>query len=424
MITMEMREYSEEFSRIYKKGGSPNSLTRQMSIAEGMDFFVVDNDGVVLYPTKFAGDFAIDRLTKEDTNSRIRSMTHPGENLLFQDEEDENTTFYVSYLGKTDTGRDRYLTIKANTRPSDTTVRVISKQFPYIVFIVLIVGVIWALILAVRITKPFSELTESAKLLARGDTTVEFEGGGYEEIVQLSDSLNYATNRIKKVDDMRVAILANVSHDLKTPLTIIRSYAEMIKDITGDDKDMRDKNLDTIMGEIDRLESMVENILHVSKLESEMDEMHIEKVSLKELTAEIIEGFWVLHETEGVQFRLTGSSEGVIQADRDMIYQVIYNYISNAINHIGDDKTITINIVENRYKVEYSVVDKGVGIQADKIDQVWDRYYTDSDNYKRDAVGTGLGLHIVRIILERHGFGYGVESTPGEKTRFYFISDK
>ncbi|MDO5650390.1 MAG: HAMP domain-containing sensor histidine kinase, partial [Gallicola sp.] len=244
------------------------------------------------------------------------------------------------------------------------------------------------------------------------------------EIDQLSQTLNYATGELSKMDEMRVSIVANVSHDLKTPLTVIKSYSEMIKDISGENKDLRNKHLDIIISEADRLTDMVNSILDVSKLEMQMDELNKEVISLREHTERIIQRLDVLRTTGNYKFIIEGDSQGLICADPRMMDQVLYNFTSNAISFAGADKTIIFRIEEKGEEIIYSVEDHGRGIANSEKEKIWDRYYTDHHNHVRNLVGTGLGLHIVRVILQKHSFQYGVDSELGKGSKFYFIAPK
>ena len=260
--------------------------------------------------------------------------------------------------------------------------------------------------------------------MGSGDLSVVFERSNISEIDELSDTLNYAKNEMVKTDDYRRDLMANVGHDLKTPLTLIKSYAEMVRDITFKDEEKRNEHLNVIINESDRLNELVNDIIELSKLESSANELVIEQYDLiKELKA-IINKFEILELTENYNFVFTGPKEALIKADKKKINQVIYNLIGNAINYTGDDSTVYINVtkVKNGFQVE--VIDTGKGIDEETIKHVWNRYYKTEKKHKRNKVGTGLGLSIVREILEAHGFKYGVRSTIGKGTNFYFTLGK
>ncbi|NLD18503.1 MAG: HAMP domain-containing histidine kinase, partial [Tissierellia bacterium] len=285
-------------------------------------------------------------------------------------------------------------------------------------------GMIVSYFVSQKLSEPILELNEIAKELATGKYDINFPTSGVYEVDELSKTLNYATKELSKMDEMRVSIVANVSHDLKTPLTVIKSYSEMIKDISGGNKEMRDNHLDIIISEADRLTEMVNSILDISKLEMQMDDLKMEELSLRELTENLIYRLDILRTRQNYEFIIEGNSEGVINGDRSMMNQVLYNFASNAVSFVGPDKKIIFRIEEDDENITYSIIDHGRGIPDSEKEKIWERYYTDHHNHVRNVVGTGIGLHIVRVILQKHNFKFGVDSELGKGSRFYFIAPK
>ena len=218
--------------------------------------------------------------------------------------------------------------------------------------------------------------------------------------------------------------MANVSHDLKTPLTMIKAYAEMARDINYNDKDKRNENLSIIIQEADRLNILVNDILNLSKLENNKEELTLEDYDLVEEVKSILNRYQIIKETENYKLILNAPEIAVVYADKNKINQVLYNLINNAINYTGEDLTVKINITENRNNYLVEVIDSGKVIDKKDIKQIWTKYYKDEKNHKRNVVGTGLGLSIVQNILVKHDFKYGVESTKNKGTKFYFYISK
>ena len=213
--------------------------------------------------------------------------------------------------------------------------------------------------------------------------------------------------------------MANVSHDLKTPLTMIKAYAEMVRDITYNNKEKREENLNTIIAETDRLALLVNDILDLSAVQSENTTLKIEKIDLIQLINQVIERFKILSEQENYQFLFTHPDEAIIKADKKRIYQVIYNLINNAINYTGNDKKVYINIINEKHKYRIEIKDTGKGIKQEDLKHIWDKYYHSEKKHKRNSYGTGLGLSIVKSILQMHSYKYGVTSS-NEGSNFYF----
>lgn len=213
--------------------------------------------------------------------------------------------------------------------------------------------------------------------------------------------------------------MANVGHDLKTPLTMIKAYAEMTRDI-NQNKEKRQENMNIIIEETDRLTLLVNDILNLSKLQSETYELKLEKFDINELIKAIIKRYKVLIKDEKYNFIYEGTGQVFVEADKTRIEQVIYNLINNAVNYTGNDKKVYINLKEEKKFVRVEVIDTGNGINDEDIKNIWNKYYHNELKHKRNTYGTGLGLSIVKTILESHGYKYGVNSSKGNGTMFYF----
>ena len=196
----------------------------------------------------------------------------------------------------------------------------------------------------------------------------------------------------------------------------------MVKDLTYKNKNKRDKNLNTIIEEVDRLNLLVEDILDLSKIQSNAVKLDKENFDLDILIKSIIEKFSILEE-DGYKIEYTGFSYN-INADKKKIEQVIYNLLNNAINYTGEDKKVYITLKDLENKIRLEVKDTGSGIDLEDINHIWDKYYKVDKKYKRVTHGTGLGLSIVKNILIMHEYKYGVESKKGKGTTFYFEIDK
>lgn len=300
----------------------------------------------------------------------------------------------------------------------------VKEQLIYITIVVILLAVILSLILAKLFSEPIVKITEKSKLLANGNFNVEFEKDGIKEIDELADSLNYLKSEVSKTDQYRRDLMANVSHDLKTPLTMIKAYAEMVRDITYKDKKKREENLNVIIEETDRLNTLVGDILTLSKLQANSDVLNIETFDLKQEIDGILKRYEYLKETEGYELEVSMPDVIIVNADKKKINQVIYNLVNNAINYTGDDKKVKINIVEQKKDYMIEIIDSGKGIDEEELTHIWDKYYKKDKNHKRNIVGTGLGLSIVKEILENHDMAYGVRSIKNKGTTFYFVINK
>ena len=269
------------------------------------------------------------------------------------------------------------------------------------------------------------KITRKAKELGEGNYNIEFDSSDVLEIDELANTLNHVSRDLSKIDELRRDLMANVSHDLKTPLTMIRAYAEMIRDISYKDKVKMDKDLSVIIEETERLNVLVNDILDLSKMQADADSLNIEQFDLCELIKEVMRRYDILKTTEDYNFimELPDNDPGYnakVSADKQKMMQVIYNLINNAINYTGDDKKVFIKVskVKKEYLVE--IKDTGKGIKKEEIPYIWDKYYKKDKKHQRNVVSTGIGLSIVKEILTKHKFDYGVKSVPKKGTTFYF----
>ena len=219
---------------------------------------------------------------------------------------------------------------------------------------------------------------------------------------------------------MQKELIANVSHDFKTPLTMIKAYASMIKEISGDIPEKRNKHAQVIEDEADKLASLVADVLDLSKITSGIDEVKRSSVNMSKSLTEIIRRFDYFTETQGYEFIVHIDDDLYASVDELKIGQALYNLISNAVNYTGEDKKVYIRLVkETDTQFVFTVTDTGAGISKEELPHIWERYYRSQEAHKRPVKGTGLGLSIVKAILDRHRLEYGVDSTEGQGTTFY-----
>lgn len=323
-------------------------------------------------------------------------------------------------LIKTNGVNQAILYITSPLDPIDSTTAILKNQLIIVTFILLILAFIISFFISKKLSKPIEDLTASAKKLAEGDYNVMFGKGSFSEMTELSNTLNYATRELLKTEQLRKELIANISHDLRTPLTMIKMYGEMIRDLSGNNSKKRSEHIDIIIDETNRLSGLVNDILDLSKIESGTAQMQYERLDLSDLVKGIIERFKVLSEFQGYTFNLECDQNAFISADKKRLEQVIYNLISNAVNYTGDDKQVILRVKDLGEKVRFEVTDTGDGIPKDKLETIWDRYYKGNETHKRAVVGTGIGLSIVKNILKAHSAEFGVNSTLGEGSTFWF----
>ncbi len=297
---------------------------------------------------------------------------------------------------------------------------VLRNQLVFLTVLVIFLACLISLFLSNKITNPIVKITEKAKKLGEGNYDIKFDRSDILEIDELADTLNHVGEDLSKIDELRRDLMANVSHDLKTPLTMIRAYAEMVRDISYKDKEKMDKDLNVIIEETERLNVLVNDILDLSKMQADADSLKIEEFDLTQVINEVMSRYEILKTTEDYKFILDLPDKVMIKADKQKIMQVIYNLINNAINYTGDDKQVFISIRNTKKEYIVEIKDTGKGIKKDEIPYIWDKYYKKDKKHQRNVVSTGIGLSIVKEILSKHKFDYGVKSVLKKGSTFYF----
>lgn len=335
---------------------------------------------------------------------------------------DENIGMQTLVVGYTIGTKDDVggcIFINTILEPVGATVRIQKRLILIFSIVMLLIGCIIAFLLSNRLSVPITRITESAKRMAKGDYQTTFEGGSCREVDELARALTYAEHEISKADSMQRDLIANVSHDLRTPLTMLKAYAEMIRDLSGDNPVKRAAHLQIIIDETDRLAALVNDILDLSKLENGSQKLELQEVDAAVWLYDIINRYKGVSEQMGYHIEFTPDESRTVQIDPGKLERVVCNLINNAINYTGDDKQVFVTQVNKDDCVRIEVRDTGDGIEEDKIQKIFDKYYR-SENHKREVVGTGLGLSIVKAILRLHGYNFGVHSKLGEGSVFWF----
>ena len=313
---------------------------------------------------------------------------------------------------------DSYLIIlETSLQPLDSTVQILRTQFLWIAVILLICAGIMVFMLYRHISAPLVRMNESAKQLALGKYDTVFSGEGYLETRELASTLNYASHELSKLDALQKELIANISHDLRTPLTMIKGYGEIMRDLPDENTP---ENMQIVIDETTRLSELVNDLLDLSKIQTGSKKAEKECFNLTEALEETLNRYDTFVRHKGYRIAVEIDQTAMVFADRGMILQVLYNLINNAINYTGDDLVVNVQQTVSDGCVRISVTDSGEGIAPDQIPLIWDRYYKVDKVHRRAVIGTGLGLSIVKEILELHGAAYGVDSTIGIGSTFWF----
>ena len=361
-------------------------------------------------------------------NCRLRSKTIKRKFILSNKETNtynlvNNFTKEKSIMSATKLSNNLYIFISTSLIPLDSTINIIEQQLIVVSIVVLLLSIVVAYFISKRLSLPITKISKAAKLISKGKLKTKFETtSDIKELVDLTNALNDMKDELSKTEELQKDLMANVSHDLKTPLTMIKAYAELILDININDKEKCKNNLTIIIEEVNRLNTLVNDILALTKVENDLDKLDISSFDLIKLIEKIVKqhNIYVIKDGYSIEFIHDNIKELVIEADKKKIEQVIYNLLNNALNYTGEDKKVIIKVEEDDKDYTIMVIDSGKGIDKKEIDHIFDRYYRSKKNHKRYVYGTGLGLSIVKNILLLHNFDYGVTSKKNKGTTFYF----
>jgi len=311
------------------------------------------------------------------------------------------------------------LLISLPLAPVKDTASILKVQLLYITLILFLTALIFAYFLSRSFTRPILEITKVSEEMASGNFSVKIKSKNKDEIGRLAATINYMGDELSKIEQLRKDLIANVSHELRTPLSLIRGYAETIRDVTGNVPEKREKQLGIIIEESERLGLIVNDILDLSQIQAGYVKLTKTQFNIKILLERVIKKFEILSEKTGVDITLETHVDAFVEADEIRIEQVMYNLINNAFNHTKRSGHIIIGAIENEESIRIEVSDTGIGISEEDLKHIWDRFYKADklDNVK--TTGTGIGLTIVKTILESQNFKYGVESTLGVGTMFW-----
>lgn len=301
----------------------------------------------------------------------------------------------------------------APVAPIASTLR---RQLAVVTLIMVATAVVIGYAISRIVAAPMSSLNNKAKQLVKGDYTVDYTVEGYREVVELSETLNTAAEELGRIDRLQKELIGNVSHDLRTPLTMIVGYSEMMRDVPSE---VTAENLQVIVDEAKRLNGLVTDLLEISRYQAGSVASNPVLFDLTQAIEETVNSYRHLKAAEGYRFVWHAGAPSQVYADRDHILRALCNLINNAINFAGEDKVVEIRLHSGSTAVRVEVVDHGPGISEEELGSIWTRYYR-SDRTKGRRIGTGLGLSIVSHIMEENYATYGVESALGVGSCFWF----
>jgi signal transduction histidine kinase len=283
--------------------------------------------------------------------------------------------------------------------------------------IALAIGIILSLTISRSIAQPLKKVSQASQALADGDYEVRVKSEGPLEIKRLAEGFNSMAQKIQASQQAQNDLVANVAHDLRTPLTSIQGYAQALIDGTAADPESRNHAAETIYQEARRMDKIAKTLLDLSKFQAGEIKLQIQPVDVVDLVRERMDFYHKQIRDGGLSIELQTSHESIIlNADHERLIQVIDNLLSNAIAYTNVGGKISIECSRSESEVRIAISDTGVGIPQEDIPRIFERFYRSDKS--RQGLGTGLGLSIVKEIVNAHDGDIVVESIVGVGTKF------
>ena len=336
-------------------------------------------------------------------------------------------TDYLEMWGVLDNGN--LFLIQSPLESIRDSAKIANKFLAYIGIIVTLVSALLIWFVTTRITKPIMELKDISARMTNLDFEMHYKSRGKNEIDllgehmnQLSDTLEKTISELKtannelqrdiekkeEIDEMRKEFLANVSHELKTPIALIQGYAEGLKEGIHDDDESKDFYCDVIIDESGKMNNMVKKLLTLNQLEFGNDVITMERFDVVAMIHNFLQSAEILTQQNEVNVRMEQTEPIYVWADEFKTEEVIRNYFSNAMNHVKGDKIIDIKYTMLENKVRIGIFNTGDPIPEDSLPHLWEKFYKVDKARTREYGGSGVGLSIVKAIMDSMNQQYGV----------------
>lgn len=337
-----------------------------------------------------------------------------------------------------------YLLMRTPVAALKESVAIANRFFILTGFFTMLIGSVLVFILSGKITKPLLDLKAIAQKMADLDFSQKYSGTEQDELGELGRSINSLSAQLEKsisdltkanqqlqadiererlIDEMRKSFISNVSHELKTPIALIQGYAEGLKVNVNEDAESKNFYCDVIIDEAGKMNRLVKQLLELAKLESGSLPLERDNFAIEKLLQQVLKRNQLLLEEKGVRLE-TGNPTGLwVNADIELIEQVINNFLSNALNHVDETRLIRVTVRQVGEKVRVAVFNSGLPIPEESIDKIWTSFYKVDKARTREYGGSGLGLSIVRAVQEAHGNAYGVINRS-DGVEFWFELDR
>ncbi len=411
--------------RANEDGSVTMELFRMQSIPAGPAGLLVNDSDTALKasssesppsPQSTPHDSSAQREADPSVTYNVRDRKTVHKHALYETSSEIQSLLYARKLQLQD-GTSATLLLNTQISPVLSTVSALRSQLTVITLVVIVIAILLAALLSNRVSIPIIETNKAAKELSHAKYVRPPHSNNYREIAELNETLVHASDELGKVEALQHELIANISHDLRTPLTMIGGYAEAMRDLPSENTP---ENMQMIIDETSRLSSLVNELLDFSRMQASGLQLSPSVFCLTDVVDSTVHRVGKLTEKDGYVIHFRSEEKVYVTADSTRIGQVIYNLLGNALTYTGSDKQVTVSQTIHDGYAHIAISDTGKGIAKDELNLIWNRYYRTKETHKRAIIGSGLGLNIVQSILEQHKVPYGVESETGHGTTFWF----
>lgn len=418
VITSGSLEEEQQQEEILRKSERTNIL-----------LMVVDQEAELILCTEQNKEVLFSQIFGYVTRQNMGEVLDEGENYIICRARDvlNNGTLYLEMFGTL--SNDDWFLLRSPLESIRDSAALANKFLAYVGIVTLVFGALFVWFFSQKITNPILELATLSKRMANLDFDAKYTGGGKDEIGILGESFNTMSQRLEKtiselksanhqlqkdieqkekIEMMRTEFLGNVSHELKTPIALIQGYAEGLKEGVNEDSESREFYCDVIIDESNKMNQMVKNLLTLNQLEFGAEELDVERFDVIHLIRGVIASCEILIQQAGASVDFIADESLFVWADEFKTEQVFRNYLTNAIHHVDYEKRIEIRVIPKGDIVRITVFNSGTPIPKEDIAKLWDKFYKVDKAHTREYGGNGIGLSIVKAIMESFHQQYGV----------------
>lgn len=435
----------KEISKVQEKGllGNDSEVLKlnRMTERNNVSVLLIDSSMRVQYANVYDVSILIDQVQDYVLGNKP-PLLDSGDYLITRARDVMSGAEYLEMWAQFD--NSNYLLMRCSLDSIRSNVSISNQFIFYIGILILAIGIILVWFFSRRISEPLLELAELSKKMAKLDFDAKYTRGGADEIGILGESFNTMSDELKdkiselktanyelqrdikkkeQVETMRTEFIGNVSHELKTPIALIQGYAEGLKDGITDDPESMEFYCDVIIDEANKMNRMVKNLLTLNQLEQGRDDTQFERIDITSLIRGVVQSLEIMAKQKEADIRMNTQEPVFVWADEFKVEQVVRNYVSNALNHVDENRIVDIRIEERDGKIRISVFNTGEPIPEEDIEHIWEKFYKVDKARTREYGGNGIGLSIVKAIMESFHQNYGVKNYENG-VQFWFELDK